>query len=226
MRTIEEKNHFIKYIITELSLKKNNAMEYIDVDSNYFRQLLSMEGFKILKTPYYQPYFNVKHELSFSEFNIAIKPLLNGLYEKTEIDETFYFELLRDIYENHYASWYKKYVDVNKVEIFFNELLKRIKKEFTGRIEISNITLVNCVLFQNGLCQQISTENITLRKKQKYYIKQCIINITCIIFSIMTVVLCYFDKYANAEMLICSIITMLSAILSIRSIIKNHISLK
>lgn len=57
------------------------------------------------------------------------------------------------------------------VEQFFCDLLSRIQKEFTKGIEIDNITLVNCVLFENGLCQQISTENITLSKKKIFLYK-------------------------------------------------------
>lgn len=38
---LKKKSYYIKYIITELSLKKDNENKYIDVDSNYFRQLLS-----------------------------------------------------------------------------------------------------------------------------------------------------------------------------------------
>ncbi len=75
---LKKKGYFIKYLITELSLKKDNEHKYIDIDSNYFRQLLTMEKFKILKTPYYQPYYNIKHELVLSDFNLAIKPLING----------------------------------------------------------------------------------------------------------------------------------------------------
>ena len=69
---LTKSNNYIKYIITELSLKRDNENKYIDVDSNYFRQLLSMEGFRILRTPYYQPYCNMKQELILEDFNIAI----------------------------------------------------------------------------------------------------------------------------------------------------------
>ena len=83
-RLLKKNDQHIKYIITELSLKKDNENKYIDVDSNYFRQLLSIEGFKILRAPYYQPYRNLKNELVPTDFNIAIKPLINGLFSKTD----------------------------------------------------------------------------------------------------------------------------------------------
>lgn len=120
---LKKKSYYIKYIITELSLKKDDENKYIDVDSNYYRQLLTMEGFKILRTPYYQPYCNMKEELSISDFNLVIKPLINGLFPKTNIDATFYQEIMADIYMNHYAAWYEKYMNPNDVNQFFTNLL-------------------------------------------------------------------------------------------------------
>ena len=188
---LTKSNNYIKYIITELSLKRDNENKYIDVDSNYFRQLLSMEGFRILRTPYYQPYCNMKQELILEDFNIAIKPLLNGLFPETNIDETFYQKIITDIYINHYKAWYEKYMDEKVVDDFFINLLIKIKREFNGKIKIDDITLVNCALFQNGLCQHISIENITLKKIRINYAKQWAIRIVCVFFSVATGVLCY-----------------------------------
>lgn len=220
---LKKNDHHIKYIITELSLKKDNENKYIDVDSNYFRKLLSMEGFKILRTQYYQPYYNMKHELALEDFNIIIKPLLNGLFPKTNIDETFYQQIITDIYINHYKAWYDKYMDAKAVNEFFTNLLDRVKKEFIGRVEIDDITLVNCALFQNGLCQQISTENITLKKKCINYAKQWVICIFCVIFSIATGVLCYMKCFDSTETFICSLLTILSSILSLGEFIKGRL---
>ena len=220
---LKKNDHHIKYIITELSLKKDNENKYIDVDSNYFRQLLSVEGFKILRTPYYQPYCNMKQELALEDFNIAIKPLLNGLFPKTNIDETFYQQIITDIYMNHYKAWYERYMDTKVVNEFFTNLLDRIKREFSGEIEIDDITLVNCVLFQNGLCQQISTENITLKKKRINYAKQWAIRIFCVIFSIATGVLCYMKRFDSIETFICSLLTILSSVLSLGQFMKERL---
>ena len=196
---IKKKNCYIKYIITELSLKKDNQNKYIDIDSNYYRQLFTMEGFKILRSPYYQPYCNMKGELSISDFNLVIKPLINGLFPKTNIDAIFYQEIMTDIYMNHYAAWYEKYMNPNDVNQFFTNLLDRVKKEFTNKIEIDDITLVNCTLFQKGLCQQVSTENITLKKKRLSYAKQWIIRILCVLFSFATCFFCYFKRFDSIE---------------------------
>lgn len=214
----------IKYIVTELSLKKDNEDKYIDDDSNYFRQLLTMEGFKILRTPYYQPYYsNMKKELLLSDFNIAINPLMNGLYDHTTVDKAFYLEILTDIYMHHYAVWYEKFMDQTKVDQFFTDLLNKAEKEFTEKIEINNITLVNCKLFQNGLCQQISTENITLKKKRSYYAKQWAMRIFCMLFSIATGVFCYLERFDLSETFVCALLTILSSAISLGVFIKERL---
>lgn len=215
---------YIKYIITELSLKKDGDSKYIDVDSNYFRKLLTMEDFKILKTPYYQPYYNVRRELSVAEFNIVIKPLLNGLFPRTTIDENFYQEIISDIYINHYAAWYEKYMDSEYVHNFFSDLIKKAQKEFTDKIEIDDITLVNCALFQSGLCQQISTENITLKKRRTHCFIQWALRICCVLFSVATGVFCYFERFGLTEAFLCAVLTILSSTISLGQFIKEHFS--
>lgn len=80
---LQRKNRHIRYIVTELSLKKDNDDVYIDKDSNYFRQLLTMEDFKILKAPYYQPALNSTNMEQPLEFNVAIKALINGAFTNT-----------------------------------------------------------------------------------------------------------------------------------------------
>ena len=220
---IKKKNCYIKYIITELSLKKDNQNKYIDIDSNYYRQLFTMEGFKILRSPYYQPYCNMKGELSISDFNLVIKPLINGLFPKTNIDAIFYQEIMTDIYMNHYAAWYEKYMNPNDVNQFFTNLLDRVKKEFTNKIEIDDITLVNCTLFQKGLCQQVSTENITLKNKRLSYAKQWIIRILCVLFSFATCFFCYFKRFDSIETFICSLLTILSSVISLCQFMKERL---
>lgn len=221
-RLLKKNDQHIKYIITELSLKKDNENKYIDVDSNYFRQLLSIEGFKILRAPYYQPYRNLKNELVPTDFNIAIKPLINGLFSKTDIDETFYLEIVKDIYINHYIAWYEKYMDPQKVDTFFVNLLDRIQKEFSSKVEIDDITLVNCILFYNGLCHQISTENVTVKKKRIENAKQWCIRVFCVFFSVATGILCYLNCFDSIETFICSLLTILSSVLALGQFIKER----
>ena len=52
---LKKKGLFIRYIITELSLIQKNG-KLIDIDSNYFRHLLSNENYKLLK--YYRGFPN------------------------------------------------------------------------------------------------------------------------------------------------------------------------
>lgn len=223
---LKKKNYFIKYIITELSLKKDNDNKYIDVDSNYFRQLLTMEGFKILRTPYYQPYCDMEGKLSITEFNLVIKPLINGLFPKTYINAQFYQQIMTDVYMNHYAAWYEKYMDPKEVNQFFINLLGRVKKEFTNKIEFDDVTLVNCALFQKGLCQQVSVENITLKKKRFYYAKQWIVSILCVLFSVATGFFCYLKCFDSVVTFFCSVLTIITSVIALEQFIKERFFLK
>lgn len=221
-KRLKKQNCYIKYIITELSLKKDNEKKYVDVDSNYFRQMLIAESFKILKVPYYQPFCDANKELTSAEFNIAIKPLLNGLFSKTMIDNTFYLGILKDIYINHYAAWYEKYMDPKSVKEFIENLLAKVSKELVKNIEIDDISLVNCALFQSGQCQQISTENITLKKKRINYIKKLIIGIVGVLFAGATAVFCGLKCFESAVTYFCSLFTILSTALTVIQIIKDR----
>lgn len=218
---LKRKNEYIKYIVTELSLKKDNDDIYIDKDSNYFRQLLTMEEFKILKAPYYQPALNSMNLECSLEFNIAIKPLINGVFTNTNLEKEFYLDLVKDIYYKHYALWYKHFRDSNVVEEHINSLLERINKEFPHSITIDDITLVNCVLFQNGLCKQVNTENITLKKERTKTLKLWLSRIMGLLFSVITFIACCTDFFASGVAIICSFLTIISAIISIIQFMKE-----
>lgn len=213
---LQRKNQYIKYIITELSLKKDNDDIYIDKDSNYFRQLLTMEEFKILKAPYYQPALNsLNLKQQPLEFNIAIKPLINGVFTNTNLDKNFYIDLVNDIYYNHYASWYKHFMDCNIVDSHIKVLLETVVKEFPSEILIDDITLVNCALFQNGLCKQVDTENITLKKERKQNLKLWLSRILALCFAVITFIVCCIDFLEDSVVIICSFLTIISSLTSI-----------
>lgn len=218
---LQRKNQYIKYIVTELSLKKDNDDVYIDKDSNYFRQLLTMEEFKILKAPYYQPALNSSNLNQPLEFNIAIKPLINGVFTNTNLDKNFYINLVNDIYYNHYALWYNHFKDSSIVESHIKGLFERVVKEFPSTILIDDITLVNCVLFQNGLCKQVDTENITLKKERKQNLKLWLSRITALCFSVITFVACCSDFLADSVAIVCSFLTIISALISIFQFMKE-----
>lgn len=218
---LQRKNQYIKYIVTELSLKKDNDDVYIDKDSNYFRQLLTMEEFKILKAPYYQPALNSSNLNQPLDFNIAIKPLINGVFTNTNLDKNFYIDLVNDIYYNHYALWYKHFKDRSIVDSHIKGLFERVVKEFPSTILIDDITLVNCVLFQNGLCKQVDTENITLKKERKQNLKLWLSRITALCFSVITFIACCSDFLADSVAIVCSFLTIISALISIFQFMKE-----
>lgn len=220
-KRLQRKNQYIKYIVTELSLKKDNDDVYIDKDSNYFRQLLTMEEFKILKAPYYQPALNSSNLNQPLEFNIAIKPLINGVFTNTNLDKNFYINLVNDIYYNHYALWYNHFKDSSIVNNHIKDLFEKVVKAFPSTILIDDITLVNCVLFQNGLCKQVDTENITLKKERKQNIKLWLFRIVALCFSIITFIACCTDFLAGSVAIVCSFLTIISALISIFQFMKE-----
>lgn len=91
---LKKSGHFIRYILTELSLKQQDG-KLLDIDSNYFRHLLSNENFKLLKYPYYQPPL-LEYEKE-QEFNLSIKPISNenGTFTLVVIICTFQFVISR-----------------------------------------------------------------------------------------------------------------------------------
>lgn len=212
---LQKQQKYIKYIVTELSLKKDLDNKYVDTDSNYFRQLLSMEKFEILKAPYYQPALNSMEQTPALEFNLAIKPLINGLFPNTNLEKTFYLSLVRDIYNNHYAAWYKHFQDNDRVEEHIKFLLDKIEKEFPRSITINDITLVNCVLFENGLCKQVDPENITLKKEHIYTLKSIALTIITFALTVITFVVCCIYAFEKPVTIITSFLTIVSSAISI-----------
>ena len=211
---LKKEGLFIKYIATELSLKKDSDKKYIDVDSNYFRQLLSAEHFKVLKVPYYQLYYNTEKKLSVEEYNLAISPQINGLYSGTNITKEFYNSLLNDIYINHYSAWYEKYANSAEVKNSFKKILEKTVSEFTN-VEIDDISSVNCVLLQQGLCKQINIENVTLHKKRSSIIIRTLSFFICIILSAVTLFLCYKEYNNSLIPVICSFLTIVVSSISL-----------
>ncbi len=218
---LRKKNNYVRYIVTELSLKKNTNKEYIDVDSNYFRQLLSVEQFKILKTPYYQPYYNANNKLSLVEYNLAISPQSNGFYSNTTVDKVFYSSLVNDIYINHYSAWYEKYTDATSTKSKFAALSQRVASEFT-KVEIDDISAVNCSLFLQGLCKQVSIENITLKKRVTSALTRTVSLIICVLLSVITFCLCYKEYNDSFIALICAFLTIVASCVSLFQFIQER----
>ena len=218
---LNRKSLHIKYIITELSLKKNVEKEYIDVDSNYFRQLLTMEHFKILKAPYFQPALNSDYHTEPLEFNLAIKPLHNALFDKTILDKNFYLYLIRELYNHHYLDWYVKFKNEQFVKEHINALIEKIEKEYPKEILIEDITSVNCHLLEQGLCKQVDIENITVTGNRKKRTKKIAWGILNILFAIATLIFCIKGYDQNYGMVTCSFFTIISAIITCVQFYKN-----
>lgn len=218
---LRKKNNYVRYIVTELSLKKNTNKEYIDVDSNYFRQLLSVEQFKILKTPYYQPYYNANNKLSLVEYNLAILPQINGLYSHTTVDKALYSSLVNDIYINHYSAWYEKFAEATDIKSEFVALSKRVSSEFT-KVEIDDISAVNCALFLQGLCKQVSIENITLKKRITSALTRAVSMMICVLLSVSTFCLCYKEYSDSPIALLCSFLTIVASCVSLFQFLRER----
>lgn len=218
---LKKKNLYVRYIVTELSLKKNIEKKYIDIDSNYFRQLLSVEQFKILKAPYYQPYYNANNELSLVEYNLAISPQINGLYSNTNIDKVLYSSLINDIYINHYSAWYEKYVDAADTKSKFVTLAKKVASEFT-EVKIDDVSAVNCSLLLQGLCKQVSIESITLKKRITSSFSKIISLSAGVLLSVITFYFCYKEYSDSFVALICAFLTIVASCISLFQFLRER----
>ena len=102
--------------------------------------------------------------------------------------------------------------DNDRIEEHIQFLLDKIEKEFPCSLTIDDITLVNCVLFQNGLCKQVDPENITLKKEHIYTLKS-------IALTIITFAVCCIYAFEKPVTIITSFLTIVSSAISIISFI-------
>ena len=159
------KKHF-KYIITEISLENKQGV-YIDCDSNYFRKMLSIENYSLLKYPYYQPALEYgADDINAHSFAIAIKSISNMINDNA-LNKEQYLSIVEELYHSHYGTWYKKYFDENIVSMHLEKLIKRIKKSIIEHKSTENITVVNCPIFEEGKCRNVDIQPITLGVKVK-----------------------------------------------------------
>lgn len=206
---LKKSGQFIRYIITELSQRKSNGV-LIDEDSNYFRYLLSNENYRLLKFPYYQP--SLLKTDKPEEFNIAIKFIGGDKNGGTIITKEQYFNIIEELYFSHYLAWY--HYD-NKTLEQLKSLIIRIKKETPKNETSSNISLVQCSLFDVGQCPKMNTENITITRNVKKRIKRIVFIIIFCLFSVATLVTCIIPCMNNIASVICSTITIISGSITI-----------
>ena len=213
--SLRKRGMFIRYIITELSLSQKDG-KLIDIDSNYFRHMLSNENFRLLKYPYYQPPL-LQHEQP-QEFNIAIKLVTidnNGLLT---LDATQYLAIIEELYNSHYSVWYNENA---KYKELIQKLQSRIKSEILSNKDSDPIGLVQCQLFEEGQCPKFTAENITLpRVKKKRRKARCLIGIWGTL-SVLTFVLCNVSTFDDFVAKACSFLTIIAGIISIISFRKD-----
>lgn len=208
--TLKKKGQFIRYIITELSLNQKDR-KLIDVDSNYFRHLLSNENYRLLKYPYYQPPL-LKYDEA-EEFNIAIK-LLSTDTGDFSLSRAQYLSIVEELYSAHYQEWYRS---DDAFEPKINDLLLRIKNEIPKNEASDGIALIQCHLFEEGQCPKFTAENVTIPRERKRKLKSAILVAIWILFSICTFILCIVPCFNEVTTVLCSFLTIIAGIISVIS---------
>ena len=206
---LAHQNYHFKYIITEISLAQNNGL-YCDVDSNYFRKMLSINNFVLLKYPYYQPSFEGKQ---FS-FSIAIKSTSESSVNSLLTDKE-YISIVEELYYSHYGTWYKHYYSEKEVDTTIEKLLNKIKREISPQKDNNNISLVNCPVFEAGNCKNVDIEPITLSKK----IKKSLLSLILIIFWFVITIACIFVAVFYQCVIVERVLACISAISGIITIV-------
>ncbi len=207
-KKLSKKNLYFKYIITEISLAQKNGL-YCDIDSNYFRKMLSMDNFVLLKYPYYQP--DLEHK-PFS-FSIAIKSVSESSLS-SPLNSDAYIEIIEDLYINHYGEWYEKYLDREKVYTDLNKLLSKIKKEIAPQKDSNKIALVSCPVFEAGKCQNVNIEPLTVLKKIKRNIALVLLFCFWLIISTLSFILVSFADNQISS-IVSTIISVISGVITI-----------
>ena len=157
---LRKKNKHVRFLITEISLEKEDGL-YVDSDSNYFRKMLSIENYSLLKYPYYQPPLSYDPEGPSLPFGIAIKSTSNSINDNL-INKKMYLAIIHELYYSHYGLWYEKYYKKDIIYESLNELYLKIETAITEQFSLDNIALVNCPLFEEGKCKNVSLEPITI----------------------------------------------------------------
>ena len=153
------------YKITELTTTKNKDNKLCDVDSNYFRKMLSFENFKIIKAPYYVPpdLCPQKKEEAL-EYNLAVCGNFTSLSRNT------FLHIVKCLYYDHYLTWYAKFDDEVEAKEYLDKLFQKIisempKKEDT--IYDAEFLLVNCKIYEEGKCTHVNIQNLTRKRRRE-----------------------------------------------------------
>lgn len=209
---LQRKGHYIRFILTELSLTHVNG-QLIDIDSNYFRHLLSNENYRLLKYPYYQP--PLLPQVEIKEFNLAITMTGMPADSALILSRKQYLSIVKELYRSHYLAWYKNDLHFENV---IETLLSRIEREIIQNKDTDPITLVQCRLFDEGQCPKITAENITLQRQRK---KKWRIIVPLFLWgglAILTFLFCAIPRFSDFVAASCSFLTILAGMISIISL--------
>ena len=219
-KILNSKELFIEFIVTELSLLKHEK-KLFETDSNYFRQVLSFEQFRILNIPYKQPCLEEK--LEFYEYNLAIKKANSLETILYTYNKDFYVSLISEIYMEHYLQWYLHYYEGNKNNLIreFEENIDILHKEYPSQSDVKEMYSVNCKLFDEGICKHIKPETITLSKQRKKNIKKYFIYFIWIILSLSSILLCYFQDELNITKYISTVVNTITMITGVLALLPN-----
>ena len=209
---LQKKGRYIRYILTELSLTNING-QLVDIDSNYFRHLLSNENYRLLKYPYYQPPLLPQDEVN--EFNLAITMTGMPMDSSLVLPKKQYLSIVKELYCSHYLTWYK---NIPHFEEVIKTLLNRIEQEIIQNKDTDPITLVQCKLFDEGQCPKITTENITLHRQRKKKWKIIVPFSLWSSLAILTFLFCAIPRFSNFVAAACSFLTILAGMISIVSL--------
>lgn len=212
---LKKHQHFIRYIITELSLRKKSGT-LIDQDSNYFRHLLSNENFCLLKYPYYQP--PLLPDTCAEEFNLVIKPLYTDSLNSFMLTSEMYLNIVNELYLSHYLEWYKNYSDVQKTKEVLNGLLNRIRANIPNNMQSESITMIQCQLFDEGQCPKFTAENYTASRSKKKTRKKVISIGLWLSFSVITFIACIIPELSKCITNLCSFLTIVTGCATIITI--------
>lgn len=209
---LKRKGYYIRFILTELSLTNING-QLVDIDSNYFRHLLSNENYRLLKYPYYQPPLLPQDEVK--EFNLAITVTGMPVDHSLILSKKQYLSIVKELYHSHYLAWYKNNPHFEGV---IETLLKRIEQEIIQNNDTDPITLVQCRLFDEGQCPKITAENITLQRQRKKKWKIIVPLFLWSSLAILTFLFCAIPYFSNFVAVACSFLTILAGLISIVSL--------
>lgn len=209
---LKRKGYYIRFILTELSLTNING-QLVDIDSNYFRHLLSNENYRLLKYPYYQPPLLPQDEVK--EFNLAITVTGMPVDHSLILSKKQYLSIVKELYHSQYLAWYKNNPHFEGV---IETLLKRIEQEIIQNNDTDPITLVQCRLFDEGQCPKITAENITLQRQRKKKWKIIVPLFLWSSLAILTFLFCAIPYFSNFVAVACSFLTILAGLISIVSL--------